>query len=411
MQLIDRQSDVPMTTEPEALIPEAHRLRRRRLAVRGVAALCLMGAIAAVTVNLSTANAGRRTASQRHAVLFRSEGLGAEPRAPAAMAVGPNGALYVADTGRDEILERLPNRDTFVVVAGNGRQGFSGDGGLATRAELRLRRHSGLAVSTNGAIYIADSGNDRVRAVLSNGRIATVAGGGTEALPAEDSVGVRAVEANLRGVNAVAIGRNGVVYIGARFVVRLTEHGLLDWVAGANGQSHRDCSNAGCPVAEADLQDVTGLALERNGSLVVSGGDIPGVGWPLAEIRADGKAIYLTATRGVGGQPAAVASASGGPVVVAAQNGLYEIPDGQTSLRLIRGGATGGTVPSPISAALTRSSQSTGKPIPEIFYGGDGIAVGPHGQVFADALPFIGLRFATIVELANGRATVLWRSR
>src|ERR1700726_2253782 len=69
------------------------------------------------------------------------------------LAVGPNGALYVADVGGDRILARLPD-GRFRVVAGNGRVGFSGDGGAAVDAELS--GVSDLAFSPAGALYIAD---------------------------------------------------------------------------------------------------------------------------------------------------------------------------------------------------------------------------------------------------------------
>ncbi|MCA1678645.1 MAG: hypothetical protein LC777_06705, partial [Actinobacteria bacterium] len=59
-------------------------------------------------------------------------------------------------------------------VAGNGTPGFSGDGGPATAA--RLNRAEGVAVTTDGSLLIADSGNDRIRRVSPGGTITTVAG-------------------------------------------------------------------------------------------------------------------------------------------------------------------------------------------------------------------------------------------
>ena len=59
---------------------------------------------------------------------------------------------------------------TFQVVAGNGRRRLLGDGGQAVDAELNLGNASGVAVATNGTLYIADSGNSRVRAVRGRGR-------------------------------------------------------------------------------------------------------------------------------------------------------------------------------------------------------------------------------------------------
>src|SRR5712691_11735208 len=64
-------------------------------------------------------------------------------------------------------------------VAGNGNLGFSGDGGPATNAAFNLA--SDVAVDTEGNIYIADRGNDRIRKVDKAGIISTVAGNGKEA--------------------------------------------------------------------------------------------------------------------------------------------------------------------------------------------------------------------------------------
>ena len=63
-----------------------------------------------------------------------------------------NGNLYIADGTLNEILERLPSGQ-FVVAAGNGHAGFSGDGGQATRAEID--GPAGMAFSKNGTLYFA----------------------------------------------------------------------------------------------------------------------------------------------------------------------------------------------------------------------------------------------------------------
>jgi hypothetical protein len=207
------------------------------------------------------------------------------------------------------------------------------------------------------------------------------------------------------------IGASDEPYIGARFVVRLTSSGELEWVAGSTTPGTNFCSTPGCGVDEHNFQHATGLAFDGGGNLVVSGSNLPGAGWPLAEIRADGKPIYLTSTRGVGGEPAAIASGADGSVVVAAQIGLYRIAEGSTSMHLLAAGAAGGGTPSPLSAALTAATGRGVHHRMETFYGGDGIATGAHGQVYADAQPFIGLTFDTIVELSrSGAARVLWRS-
>jgi hypothetical protein len=110
------------------------------------------------------------------------EGLGDGGPAAAASLDGPSGVatmpdagFVIADTGNHRIRRVSPN-GTISTVAGTD-QGFSGDGGLATKGRLASPR--GVAVGPGGYVLIADSLNDRVRRVGRDGRISTVAGSGT----------------------------------------------------------------------------------------------------------------------------------------------------------------------------------------------------------------------------------------
>jgi NHL repeat-containing protein len=72
------------------------------------------------------------------------------------------GDVYIADTYNDRI-RMIDTRGTVTTIAGTGIQGFSGDGDLASDAQLS--EPSGVAVGPDGALYIADSGSNRVRRV------------------------------------------------------------------------------------------------------------------------------------------------------------------------------------------------------------------------------------------------------
>ena len=93
---------------------------------------------------------------------------------PSGVAYDADGDLFIADTARNQVFE-ITVGGTIAVVVGNGTQGFSGDGGPATAAQLNAPMS--VAVATNGILYIADTGNQRIRAVQ-NGNITTVAGNG-----------------------------------------------------------------------------------------------------------------------------------------------------------------------------------------------------------------------------------------
>jgi len=92
---------------------------------------------------------------------------------PAGVAVDSAGNLYIADEGNHRI--RRVSNGVITTVAGNGTQGLSGDGGPATNAQLGSP--TGVAVDSAGNLYIADTADERIRKV-SNGVITTVAGGG-----------------------------------------------------------------------------------------------------------------------------------------------------------------------------------------------------------------------------------------
>src|SRR6202042_2932078 len=81
---------------------------------------------------------------------------------PNAVAVDAVGNLYIAETYNRV---REVSGGTISTIAGNGNQGFSGDGGPATSAMLNVPQ--GVAVDSAGSVYIADSNNNRVREVLS----------------------------------------------------------------------------------------------------------------------------------------------------------------------------------------------------------------------------------------------------
>lgn len=94
---------------------------------------------------------------------------------PKGLAMDNAGNLYIADMG-NSVIRKISN-GIVTTVAGNGTAGFSGDGGAATNAQLSSP--DSVAVDNAGNLYIADIGNQRIREVLVNGTITTIAGNGT----------------------------------------------------------------------------------------------------------------------------------------------------------------------------------------------------------------------------------------
>ncbi len=130
-----------------------------------------------------------------------------------------DGGFYIADAGADVV--RLVSRTgRITTVAGTGRPGYSGDGGPATRARL-AGPHSVYALD-DGGVLIADTLNHRVRRVLPDGRIVTVAGTGRRGYRGD---GGRATLARLDQPKAVAVTPDGGILVGD------AENDVVRWIA------------------------------------------------------------------------------------------------------------------------------------------------------------------------------------
>jgi uncharacterized protein (TIGR03437 family) len=118
-----------------------------------------------------------------------------------------SGALYIADSNNARVARYVPPSD-FTNVAGNNVAGFSGDGGKANRAQLN--KPAGIAMDAAGSIYLADTNNSRIRKITADGVITTIAGRGGGAYSGD---GGDATAAYLNFPRSVAVSPNGTVYI------------------------------------------------------------------------------------------------------------------------------------------------------------------------------------------------------
>ena len=89
---------------------------------------------------------------------------------------GTNTVTYQRDA-TDRIVSRVGTDGTISTIAGTGEAGFSGDGGPATEASLRDPSY--LTIGPDGALYVVDAGNQRIRRIdITSGVITTIVGGG-----------------------------------------------------------------------------------------------------------------------------------------------------------------------------------------------------------------------------------------
>jgi len=127
---------------------------------------------------------------------------------PGALAIDSAGNLYACDNGVGTRVYKVTSSGAITIIAGNGTSGFSGDGGPATSAQLFEAR--AVAVDGAGNVYIADTGNLRVRRVDTSGIITTVAGGPNSSPNEVDSGPPTGVNV---GALDVAVDSSGNLYI------------------------------------------------------------------------------------------------------------------------------------------------------------------------------------------------------
>ncbi len=186
---------------------------------------------------------------------------------PWALAVDADGAVLVADRENCRVRSFVPGGD-IETIAGNGGCGYAGEGGAAVDAALR--QPSDVAVAPDGTIYIADTGNCRIRRIETSGTISTVAGSGTCA-PGGD--GGSAVSGGLWHPMGLAMGEGGEWYfseLDTCLVRRVDAGGIVTTYAG-NGL----CGYAGDggSALDARLGDLLGgLALDADGTLYIAEG-------------------------------------------------------------------------------------------------------------------------------------------
>jgi DNA-binding beta-propeller fold protein YncE len=184
---------------------------------------------------------------------------------PLGIVLSSSDSLYIADSLNNRIRVVYSN-GTMNTFAGNGIGGFSGDGGLAIKAEIGLPKD--VAVASNGDVYIADYNNNRVRVVYNkNGTIATVAGNGIAMYSGDNGP---AFQAGLNGPSAVSVSTSGEVFIADtnnnRIRMVLT-NGDIVTVAGDGTQGYL---GNGISATSAMLNSPLGVAISLNNNIWIS---------------------------------------------------------------------------------------------------------------------------------------------
>jgi hypothetical protein len=191
----------------------------------------------------------------------------AELAQPVSVARDGSGNVYISDQGNHRI--RKINYSTGIIstIAGSSTAGFSGDGGAATSAQLYYP--SGIAIDGSGNIYIADQANQRIRKVTaSTGVITTIAGTGTAGFSGD---GAAATSAQLNNPVGVAIDGSGNVYIADQYNQRIRKitisTGNISTIAGTGTYSY---SGDGAAASAATFQNPAGIKIDASGNIFIA---------------------------------------------------------------------------------------------------------------------------------------------
>ena len=177
--------------------------------------------------------------------------------------------VYIVDSGNHRIRKIWVNTGTISTIAGIGKMGYNGDGNLATAA--RLNNPKGIFVDTSENVYIVDSGNHRIRKIWVNtGTISTIAGTG---ITDSGGDGRSATAAELNNPTGVSVNTWGSVYIadsGNHRIRKIWANGSITTVAGTNTFGYN--GDGGFATA-AELNNPTGISIDTSGNINIAESD------------------------------------------------------------------------------------------------------------------------------------------
>ncbi|MBI2440089.1 MAG: hypothetical protein HYV35_01835 [Lentisphaerae bacterium] len=180
------------------------------------------------------------------------------------LTVGSDNSLYICDRGNRRVL-RVDTNGIIRTVAGNGAAGYSGDGGPATNAAIQSPQD--IAVAADGTMYISDIENHSIRRVGPDGMISTLAGNGSAGFSGD---GAPATNATLNNPWAVKLGPDGALFVADYSNVRVRRigpDGIITTVAG-NGVS--GFSGDGGLATNAAIQSPMDLAVGSDGTIYLA---------------------------------------------------------------------------------------------------------------------------------------------
>ena len=187
---------------------------------------------------------------------LNGNGSAARFASPYGVAVDKSGIVYVADTINHRIRKITPNGDV-TTLAGTGTTGFTN--GISTVA--RFASPIGVAVNDSGVVYVADTSNNRIRVINTEGVVSTLAGSASGG-----NVDGTGTAAQFNNPSGIAVDSAGTVYVTNTWSNRIraiTPEGVVTTIAGG---TYGFADGTG---AEALFNDPYGIAVDSTGNLYI----------------------------------------------------------------------------------------------------------------------------------------------
>ena len=175
---------------------------------------------------------------------------------PFGVVVGSDGTLYVSDAGDSNRIRKLTREGALLTVAGE-KEGFA-DGIHAS-----FNTPSGLALDDQGNLYVADTGNNRIRKVTTEGVVSTLAGNGSAGYADGP-----ASSAEFNGPIGLAVDSQNSIYVADTYndrIRKITADGFVTTVAGSEGLGYRDG-----PASSSQFDTPCGIVIKADGTLIVA---------------------------------------------------------------------------------------------------------------------------------------------
>jgi uncharacterized protein (TIGR03437 family) len=190
----------------------------------------------------------------------------AQLNTPVGLAVDKSGNLYITDVD-DSVVRKVSSGGIITTVAGNGSQGYAGDTGPA--ASAMLNGPEGVAVDASGNLYISDTLNGVIRKVNASGTISTIAGNGVDGYSGDGGPATSAEFGSPVGIVVDAAGNLYIADSGAR-IRKVFASGIVETIAGSGVRGY---SGDGGLATAATMNGAAGLAVDSTGDIFIADAD------------------------------------------------------------------------------------------------------------------------------------------